>query len=82
MPTCSKSARSFGGDCILTMDSEGQHDPDDIQKFKALAGNDDVHLVVGERLDTGAVPLKSRIGHQVATALFLRVLARMETPSH
>lgn len=58
------------GDCILTMDSDGQHNPDDIRKFKALAGNDDVHLVVGERLDTGAVPLKSRIGHQVATALF------------
>ena len=58
------------GDCILTMDSDGQHDPDDIPKFKALASNDAVHFVVGERLDTDAVPFKSRIGHLVSTALF------------
>ena len=58
------------GDWILTMDSDGQHDPNDIQKFKALASNENVHFVVGERLDTAKVPFKSRIGHLVSTALF------------
>ena len=59
------------GDYVLTMDSDGQHDPDDITRFRALlAERPDVHFALGERLDAGAMPWKSRLGNGVATALF------------
>ena len=58
-------------DYILTMDSDGQHDPEDITRFRALlCERPTVHLALGERLDTRAMPVKSRIGNSVATALF------------
>ena len=59
------------GDYVLTMDSDGQHDPKNIPRFRALlAGRPDVHFVLGERLDSTAMPLKSRIGNKVAMLLF------------
>ena len=59
------------GDHILTLDSDGQHDPNDITGFKALLAEDsNVHFALGERLDTRAMPVKSRIGNRAATALF------------
>ena len=58
-------------DYILTMDTDGQHDPEDVVSFKALlTGSPNVHLALGERLDTETMPVKSRIGNSVATALF------------
>ena len=58
-------------DYILTMDSDGQHDPEDIAKFRALLTElPNVHFVLGERLDIRTMPVKSRIGNSVATALF------------
>ena len=63
--------RMRAGDYILTMDSDGQHDPEDIARFRALlTERPDVHFALGERLDTGAMPVKSRIGNGVATVLF------------
>ena len=44
-------------DFILTMDSDGQHDPEDIPKFKhLLAQEGDVHFVLGERFEDGEMP--------------------------
>ena len=58
-------------DYILTMDSDGQHDPQDIAKFRALlTERPNVHFALGERLDTRTMPVKSRIGNSVTTALF------------
>ena len=58
-------------DFILTMDSDGQHDPDDIPKFKnLLAEEEDVHFVLGERLDDSRMPFKSRIGNSSMRFLF------------
>ena len=63
--------RMRSGDHVLTMDSDGQHYPQDIARFRALvAERSDVHFVLGERLGTAAMPWKSRIGNAVATALF------------
>lgn len=59
------------GDYILTMDSDGQHDPEDIAGFRALlAERPNVHFALGERLDMRTMPVKSRVGNSVATALF------------
>ena len=58
-------------DFILTMDSDGQHDPDDIPKFKnLLAEEEDVHFVLGERFDDSRMPFKSRIGNSFMRFLF------------
>ncbi len=63
--------RMQAGDYILTMDSDGQHDPEDIVKFRALLSErPDVRFVIGERLDTRAMPVKSRIGNSLASAVF------------
>ena len=63
--------RMQAGDYILTMDSDGQHDPEDIAKFRALiTERRNVHFALGERLDTRTMPVKSRIGNSVATAFF------------
>ena len=63
--------RMRAGDYILTVDSDGQHDPEDIAKFRALlTERRNVHFALGERLDTRTMPVKSRIGNSVATALF------------
>ena len=63
--------RMQASDYILTMDSDGQHDPEDIAKFRALLSKrPNVHFALGERLDTRTMPVKSRIGNSVATALF------------
>ena len=58
-------------DYVLTMDSDGQHDPEDIARFRALlTERPDVHFALGQRLDSTPMPLKSRIGNTVAMALF------------
>ena len=64
-------ARMNERDFILTMDSDGQHDPDDIPKFKnLLAEEEDVHFVLGERLEDFRMPFKSRIGNGFMRFLF------------
>ena len=63
--------RMRAGDYILTMDSDGQHDPDDIAKFRdLLIERPNLDFALGERLDRRTMPVKSRIGNSVATALF------------
>ena len=63
--------RMSAGDFILTMDSDGQHAPEDIGKFRdLLVERPNVELALGERLDRRAMPVKSRIGNSVVTALF------------
>ena len=68
---CLDRMQQQASDYILTMDSDGQHDPEDITKFRALLSErPNVHFALGERLDTRTMPVKSRIGNSVATALF------------
>ena len=52
--------RMQAGDCIRTMDSDGQHDPEDIDGLRALlAERRNVHFALGERLDTGATRFRA-----------------------
>ncbi len=58
-------------DFVLTLDSDGQHNPADIARFRQLlAEGREVHLVLGERLDQQAMPFKSRLGNRFAAAFF------------
>lgn len=57
-------------DFILTMDSDGQHDPADISKFRELLNQEDLHFALGERLDDGKMPFKSRLGNGFMRFLF------------
>ena len=58
-------------DFILTMDSDGQHDPNDIPKFKALLAKEkNIHCALGERRDDFKMPWKSRIGNGFMRFLF------------
>ena len=64
-------ARMRKDDFILTMDSDGQHDPEDIPKFQQLLAQEgEVHFALGERRDDGAMPAKSRVGNSLARWLF------------
>lgn len=64
-------ARMNEGDFILTMDSDGQHDPEDIPKLKHLLdGDKEVHLALGERVSSPEAPIKSKIGNSLARWLF------------
>lgn len=57
-------------DYILAMDSDGQHAPDDIDRFTALLQTTTPHLVLGERLQDSAMPARSRAGNAFARGLF------------
>ncbi len=64
-------------DYILTLDSDGQHDPFEIPKFKEcilLAGGH-CDLVIGERKTVEKMPLRSRLGN-VVTAKILNAVFR------
>ena len=64
-------ARMRKDDFILTMDSDGQHDPEDIPKFQQLLAQEgEVHFALGERREDGAMPAKSRVGNSLARWLF------------
>lgn len=40
-----------GFDAVITLDGDGQHDPDEIPKFLNAADDPDVHIVLGCRMD-------------------------------
>lgn len=51
-----------GRDCVMTIDGDGQHDPDDIPGFLPLIGQYD--LILGNRMgDSGSVPLLRRLAN-------------------
>jgi glycosyltransferase involved in cell wall biosynthesis len=55
-------------DFVLTMDGDGQHDPDDIPNFLPLLGK--YHLILGDRMgDTLRVPLLRRLANQSASLI-------------
>jgi glycosyltransferase involved in cell wall biosynthesis len=55
-------AAELGFDHVITMDGDGQHDPDDLPAFLKIASSDEADLVVGNRMsDTAAMPLVRRV---------------------
>jgi maltose/moltooligosaccharide transporter len=67
-------ARPAPPEAILTIDSDGQHDPDRIPAFLEAARHADV--VIGWRRDRRTMPVHRRIANRAAS---LALLARMRT---
>lgn len=62
----------FDDDVVVCADSDGQHSVADIMRV-AAACDDPGGFVLGARRFTGRVPLRSRVGNQVTTAVFRAV---------
>jgi len=64
--TCFEAARERGAECMVILDSDGQHDPGDIPKMIELIGNG-ADIVIGSRFISNGnrVPLYRRIGMKV-----------------
>jgi len=62
-----------GGTYMITIDGDGQHKPDDINKFLPLIKEDNTCIIIGSRnFDTENVPGKSRFGRRFAN-FWLRI---------
>lgn len=58
---------------VVTADADGQHHPEDIARIASRIEADPAALVLGARAFAGKVPLRSRAGNRVTSAL-MRVL--------
>ena len=56
-------------DYILTVDGDGQHDPDDIPRFVSLAVRERADFVIGVR-NVRVMPPKSKIGNYFSRLVF------------
>jgi len=60
-------ARTRGFDAVITLDSDGQHDPADIPRFLDAHRNDPGSVIVGSRMDDeDAIPVHRRNSMLVA----------------
>lgn len=59
-------------DYILTIDSDGQHQPKEIQKFKRFLnmGNKEYDLIIGSREEVRKMPFRSKLGNVFTAKLF------------
>jgi len=58
---------------IVLIDSDGQHNPEELQDFLEFSNNNSYHLVVGVRSDIDKMPLRSKIGN-ISMAWMFRLL--------
>jgi glycosyltransferase involved in cell wall biosynthesis len=71
--TAARYVGDADGRYIITIDADGQHNPDDISKFYPLILENDSSLIIGCRdFDTDNIPPKSRFGRKFAN-FWLRV---------
>jgi glycosyltransferase involved in cell wall biosynthesis len=61
-----------GFDYILTMDSDGQHDPEEIPKL--LAAAEHAAIVIGHRQDGDRMPAARRLTNQLMSAIVSRLI--------
>lgn len=52
-----------GHDYVIMLDSDGQHDPSEIQLFKAKIATHSSPFIIGTRTQIDKMPLKSKIGN-------------------
>jgi glycosyltransferase involved in cell wall biosynthesis len=65
--TASRHIEQHGGEYMITIDADGQHDPRDIETFFLLMREGGSELIVGSRdFDTENVPASSRFGRSFA----------------
>ncbi len=73
--TASRYVEDNGGVYMVTIDADGQHDPEDMKKFFPLMNDDGNSLIIGCRnFNTENVPQSSRFGRKFAN-FWLRVEA-------
>ncbi|HUK55756.1 MAG TPA: glycosyltransferase [Nitrospiria bacterium] len=60
-------------DLLVTVDGDGQHRPADIPRLVRAWKEKGASLVIGERVQFGAMPLRSRIGNTLTSALLRRL---------
>jgi len=67
-----REAVKYSPDYIFTIDSDGQHNPEEITKFKQLIATSDqsYDLLIGTRQMAIEMPLRSRIGNVFTAKLF------------
>jgi len=71
--TAAQEAKKFGYSHIVTLDADGQHDPEDFGKFLSLIEEDPTAVIVGARdFNTPNVPASSRFGRRFSN-FWLRV---------
>ena len=65
--TASRFIEEQGGVHMITIDADGQHDPQDMKKFLPLLQESDANLIIGCRdFNTDNVPSSSRFGRKFA----------------
>lgn len=65
--------RKFPFDVLITLDGDCQHRPADIPRLVQTWRNTHAALVIGERLQFKAMPLRSRFGNTLTSALLRQI---------
>lgn len=70
--SCFKVGRANGADILVTLDGDGQHNPDEIEKVMVPIINNEADIVIGSRFVNNQVgmPRYRRFGIKVITFLF------------
>lgn len=70
--SCFEAAKAKGADILVTLDGDGQHNPDEIPKVVALILNNSADIVIGSRFldDQTNMPGYRRFGIKLITFLF------------
>ncbi|RKX99556.1 hypothetical protein DRP77_13035, partial [Candidatus Poribacteria bacterium] len=59
-----------GYELVMTMDGDGQHDPEDIPRFMERMGRGDADIVLGARvLDRRRMPIHRRLNNRLVSAV-------------
>ncbi|MDZ7699037.1 MAG: glycosyltransferase family 2 protein [Deltaproteobacteria bacterium] len=76
--TGTQKARELGRTHIITLDADGQHDPDDIPLFLKQIKTHPTALVIGKRdFKTHYAPASSRVGRRISNFWFLVETGRL-----
>jgi len=67
--TAARWIAAHGGEYMITLDADGQHDPADLVRFFPLLTPDSTTLVVGVRDFAGYVPWRSRLGRRLSNLM-------------
>jgi len=71
--TCFKTAKELNADIMVTLDADGQHDPEEIPKLIKPILNDEADIVIGSRFldqkSINEIPFYRRIGIKTITFL-------------
>jgi glycosyltransferase involved in cell wall biosynthesis len=70
--SCFNAAKENGADILITLDGDGQHDPDDVPKLLAPISRGEADVVVGSRFlnDKSDMPQYRKFGINVITFLY------------